>query len=48
MILFIRKDMHTTFEEVNKKARIRPPSSLARHDKGFAALIEKSDNDAAI
>jgi hypothetical protein len=37
-----------TFEEVNKKARIRPPSSLARHDKGFVTLIERSDNDAAI
>jgi transcription initiation factor TFIIB len=35
------------FGEANKKARIGPPSSLARHDRGLATVIGKSDNDAS-
>jgi transcription initiation factor TFIIB len=37
--------MHT-FEDVDKRARIGAPSSLARHDMGLSTTIGRSDNDA--
>jgi transcription initiation factor TFIIB len=37
----------STFEEANKKARTGAPSSLARHDRGLATIIGRSDKDAS-
>jgi transcription initiation factor TFIIB len=33
----------STFEEANKKVRTGAPSSLARHDRGLATIIGRSD-----
>jgi transcription initiation factor TFIIIB Brf1 subunit/transcription initiation factor TFIIB len=53
MVIFDRTDdiVHQekhayTFEEIDKNARIGPPSSLARHDKGLSTVIGRSDKDA--
>jgi transcription initiation factor TFIIB len=44
----VHQERHAyTFEEANKKARIGPPSSLARHDKGLATIIGNLDRDAS-
>jgi transcription initiation factor TFIIB len=53
MVIFDRTDdmVHQekhayTFEEIDKNARMGPPSSLARHDKGLSTVIGRSDKDA--